>query len=386
MQIPLLFLSDSPSLLTGLGRITRELVCHLVSMPEYRVGVLGRGGLGSAKLPFAQYVFPEMGGGWGETAIEQAWRDFAGKQKGVLFTINDASRLAWLAHPDERMGTLYDFLMSKPFKRVGYFPIDSSGPGDKLTRAASATIAGFDTPLAYTAWGAQVIERSIGRAVDWIPHGYNGDVFQPRDRAASRMALGMGEDEVLVGVNMTNQSRKDWGVAFAAIAGLKQKRPVRFWVHVDVLERHWSIPALAHDFGLDRDTVVSFAGSKTDTELSYYYSAADLTILPSHEGFGLTIVESLACGTPCIHGDYGGGAELIPNSSWLVRPQSWRLDTPHNLLRPVFEPGDWIDAIERVLAAEPSREECTTAVQHLRWSNLWPGAWRKFFEELCSPA
>jgi glycosyltransferase involved in cell wall biosynthesis len=385
MQTPLMILSDSASLKTGLGRITRELAAHLVSMPEYRVATLGRGGLGSRAVSSMQYTFPEVGGGWGETAIEQAWRDFAGKQKGILFTINDASRLAWLAHPDERMGALYDFLMSKPFKRVGYFPIDSSGPGDKLTRAASATIAGFDTALAYTAWGAQVIERSIGRAVDWIPHGYNGDVFVPRDKQAARIAMGVDEDELLIAVNMTNQERKDWGLCFSSVAGLKQKRSLKLWLHVDVLERHWSIPALAQDFGLAGDIILTFAGSKTDTELSYYYSAADLTILPSlGEGFGFPIVESLACGTPCIHGDYGGGAELIPNTSWLVHPQSWRLDTPHNLLRPVFEPGDWIDAIDRVLDTEPSREECTSAVSHLKWANLWPGAWKKFFEELAA--
>ncbi len=382
MQTPILFLSDNPSILSGLGRITRELACHVTSMPEYRVGVLGRGGLGSSKLPFAQFTFPEMGGGWGETAIEQAWRDFAGKQKGILFTINDASRLAWLSHPNEDMGQLYNFLMERPFKRVGYFPIDSSGPGDKLTRAASATIAGFDKALAYTAWGAQVIERSIGRTVDWIPHGYNGDVFQPRDKAAARMTMGVGPDETLIGCNMTNQSRKDWGTAFAAIAGFKQQRPVKFWVHVDVLERAWSIPSLAQDFGLASDIVLTYAGSKSDTELSYFYSACDLTMLPSCEGFGFPIVESLACGVPVVHGTYGGGAELVPRSTWLVEPRAWRLDTPHNMLRPVFEPGDWVDKVLGIVEEPDSKDECVASVEFLKWSALWPSCWAKFFREI----
>src|SRR5579872_1989313 len=367
---PLLFISDSPSLRTGLGRITRDLACLTASLPEFRVGCLGRGGLGSSRLPIAQYVVPESDQTWCQAAFDQCLNDFGGR-KGIVMTIWDPSRLYWFSQ-----------LEAVEFKRWGYFPVDSTGPRDKLTGVSTATIREYDRQLAYTAWGAQVIERSIGKPVDWIPHGYDADKFQPRDRYASRMTLNVGQDDIVIGCNMTNQARKDWGVAFACVSELRKAyRSLKFWVHVDVLDRHWSIPALAQDFGLMDCIALTMSGSKADEELSHYYSACDLTLLPSTEGMGYPLIESMACGTPVLHGNYGGGVEIIPRGSWLVGPRCFRLDTPYNSLRPCFEPGDWVDAAREILENPPEREECTAAVEHLRWSALWPSCWKKWMLE-----
>ena len=46
--------------------------------------------------------------------------------------------------------------------------------------------------------------------------------------------------------------------------------------------------------------------------LADYYSAADITVMPSyHESFGLVALESMACGTPVIAGDVGGLNRII---------------------------------------------------------------------------
>jgi len=379
-QIPLLILSDSPDLHTGLARITRDLATLTVSLPEFRVGTLGRGGNGSRKLPWAQYNFPQSQQ-WGETHIERVWKNFAGTQKGVIFTIWDASRLLWFARPQPE-DQLWHFLTSGFFQRWGYFPVDSAGVGDRLTTASRATLQGYNRVLGYGAWGSRVLAKSLGREVDWIPHGISLETFTPRDRSAARMSVNLEEDDVAVLCVGTNQSRKDWGVACAAIAELANIVPhLKFLIHIDVLERSWSIPALLADFGIENRCRVTFSGSMTDTQLSYLYSAADLTILPSTEGLGYPIVESLACGTPVIHGTYGGGAELIPNSQWLVEPVSFRLDTPHNCLRPVWNPSHWATAMHEALNNSPGPEYCRNSVLHLDWKALWPSAWKKWLIE-----
>src|SRR5262245_30170095 len=115
-------------------------------------------------------------------------------------------------------------------------------------------------------------------------------------------------------------------------------------------------------------TLITQSGQFSDAELSYAYSACDATFLPSlGEGFGYPVVESLACGVPCVTGSYGGAAELIPNEDWLVEPLAERLDTMHNCLRPVYTPVDFAELLDNILQEPVAPEVCTTAVEHLDW-------------------
>jgi len=54
---------------------------------------------------------------------------------------------------------------------------------------------------------------------------------------------------------------------------------------------------LAHQLGLEG--AVIFVPRVSDDQLRFAYSGADLTVMPSfEEGFGLPVIESMACGTP----------------------------------------------------------------------------------------
>lgn len=387
--VPILFYGDSPDLQTGLGRIGRDLAVLCASLPEFRVGYLGRGGVGSRQLPFIQYNFPEVDQ-WGEGHIERAWADFAGTTTGIIFSIWDASRLGWFATPyrEALPPSLYKFLTSGNFQRWGYFPVDSAGVGGRLTGASREVITGYDRVLGYGAWGAEVISRTIGREVDWIPHGMNLGIWTPRDRTASRMAMGLSQDATVIGCVMTNQIRKDWGLACAIAAELKD---CVFWFHIDELVRdfRWDLRALIADFGIGDRVKVTQSGSFSDEELSYWYSGCDLTMLPSlGEGFGLPIVESLACGVPCIHGKYGGGVELVPQEDWLVEPSDWRVEGLQNCVRPVYRPEDWVDVIRLVTQdrspspmANTEAITCRESVGHLGWDKLWPSCWSKWLKD-----
>ncbi len=70
------------------------------------------------------------------------------------------------------------------------------------------------------------------------------------------------------------------------------------------------LQSLCREFGLDQ--LVTFLGKKDQDSLPYYYSAAEVVVMPSHyESFGMVALESMACGTPVVASQVGGLAHLV---------------------------------------------------------------------------
>ena len=58
--------------------------------------------------------------------------------------------------------------------------------------------------------------------------------------------------------------------------------------------------------------MILFLGKRSQDILPYYYSAAELLVMPSHyESFGMVALESMACGTPVVASRVGGLAFLV---------------------------------------------------------------------------
>ena len=399
MPVPILILSDAPDSGTGLGRITKDLAAVLSTMPEFRVGTLGRGGHGSKNFPWAQYTFDERLQ-WGESLLPDIWDDFSGGDFGIIFTIWDASRLTWFGAPENLpKGKLKNFLTSSSFHRWGYFPIDGHGPNKRLSVLGCETLKGFNRILAYSRYGQEILRNSVtasscstsnNQVIDFIPHGINPQIFYPKGAENGRKYLGINETDTIIGCVMANQARKDWGT-WARIAKelVDLDQEYMFWIHVDALERYWSIPALLADFGLEDNVRVTT--DLSDAQLADMYSACHLTILPSlGEGFGYPIAESLACGTPVIHHDHAAGHEIMPRyglttpspgiiDTGLLEDHNYRLDTLHNVYRPVLDPHEWMDAILDVDWSRNSiSKEAVRSVEYLHWNNLAP-VWKSWF-------
>ena len=88
-------------------------------------------------------------------------------------------------------------------------------------------------------------------------------------------------------------------------------------VHLIIVGRGELVPEYKHMVELlNIQNDVSFHTDVTDNELPYYYSAADLFVLPSPttgEGFGIVLLEAMSTGTPVITSDGCAGAFAVEN-------------------------------------------------------------------------
>ncbi|HEX9018974.1 MAG TPA: glycosyltransferase [Anaerolineaceae bacterium] len=78
----------------------------------------------------------------------------------------------------------------------------------------------------------------------------------------------------------------------------------------DVNSEMARLKRLCHKLGLE--DLILFLGKRSQSSLPYYYSAAEVLIMPSHyESFGMVALEAMACGTPVVASQVGGLAFLI---------------------------------------------------------------------------
>ncbi len=78
-------------------------------------------------------------------------------------------------------------------------------------------------------------------------------------------------------------------------------------------EKTMEIKALRSELGLEETSY--FLGAKQKSELPFYYSWADVFVLPTlWEGLSRVMRESLACGTPVIANNYGSSSEIVQSN------------------------------------------------------------------------
>jgi glycosyltransferase involved in cell wall biosynthesis len=69
------------------------------------------------------------------------------------------------------------------------------------------------------------------------------------------------------------------------------------------------------------ESMITFIGKPDQTTLLELYNAADVLLAPSlYEGFGLTILEAMACGTPVISANVSSLPEVAGDAAILVEP------------------------------------------------------------------
>ncbi len=148
--------------------------------------------------------------------------------------------------------------------------------------------------------------------IHMIPGGVDTTRFQPNlSRQAAREQLNWPQNRPILFTPRRLVHRMGIRQLLNAIASIKAKIP-DIWLAIagkgvlrESLEQQVTELELKHH--------IKFLGYLPDEQLPIAYQGADLTIVPSQslEGFGLILLESLACGTPVVCTPVGGMPEIL---------------------------------------------------------------------------
>jgi len=165
--------------------------------------------------------------------------------------------------------------------------------------------------------------RAESRKLVIVPPGVDTSHFYPipADEAKqylglkpeNRMVLFVGRIEPLKGLDTLIQ-------AMSCLDSQEIHRPVHLAIiggepdviPEDMTEEMTRLQKLCDE--LCMGGMVVFLGKRGQDTLPYYYSAAEVVVMPSlYESFGMVALEAMACGTPVIASEVGGLGYLVQN-------------------------------------------------------------------------
>jgi len=176
-----------------------------------------------------------------------------------------------------------------------------------------------------------------------IPNGVSGEFFPHHDEAAMealKERAGLTNSRFILFVGGADP-RKNHRVFLEAVSLVRNRIKGRTIVLVgSALHPFGSYQETAKSYGLSADVLCPGRLSREDLRL--FYSYTDLFVFPSlYEGFGMPILEAMACGAPVITSKTTALGEVAGDAALLVDPNNAR---------------QLGEAMVNVLESEPLRE------------------------------
>jgi len=196
------------------------------------------------------------------------------------------------------------------------------------------------------------------RRIEVIPPGVDLNRFTPGERLGIRKMHGIPASVFVVLCARRLERRMGIDVLLKAWATIQREIPGSILFVAGEGRERERIASLVSCLPRPRD--VRLLGRVTDAELVSLYRMADCSVVPTRmlEGFGLVVLESLACGTPAIVTDSDGLPEGVAE-----------LDT--SLIVPAGNEEALADRMLQAACGQlPSRRDCRKHAERFCWEGI----------------
>ena len=309
----ILVISDHPLSPSGVGHQTKNFIEALLKTGRYKFVCLG------GAIKHHSYE-PHTVGDWGEDWVIHPVKGYGtvdivrsilrNDRPDAVWIMTDPRFYEWLWAIDNEIRTLVPLI---------YYHVWDNYPYPKFNKPYYDS----NDMIAAISKVTHDIVQNVSPDVDsvYLPHAVDSNVFKPlsEDVVKKFKAEHMGEDQkdkFIFFWNNRNARRKQsgtliaWFKEFLDIVGHDK---ATLLMHTDVRDPHGQdLLAIIKDFGL-LDKQVVFSEQKVEPSiLGHMYNMVDCTInISDAEGFGLSTLESLSCGTPIIVNMTGGLQEQV---------------------------------------------------------------------------
>lgn len=407
-----LWLSDF-GCITGFAQVAHNICSQLLRTNNYQIDVIGINYYGMPNDWMNYYpnirLLPAAHISRGDLFGRQGFLDLLGSGRyDLAFTLQDTFNMEPIA---QKIIETRNALLSqnqKGFKWIYYYPIDAR-PKENWIRNAAALA---DYPVSYTEYGKREslsFVPEMASKIRVIPHGIEPSNFHKIDdkellkKFRSEFFVGNADGKFLVTNVNRNQPRKDMARTMQIFRLFKNQVPeALLYLHMNAYDVAYNLHEVARNFDLipDKDYIIpknfrEDVGTSTDI-LNAIYNVSDLIMTTTlGEGWGLSITEAMAAGTPVIAPNHTSLTEMIGEdrgtlvtagkriSDWVV------LSMDNERLRPLVDVAEYVDKMvkirnDRKEALRLSNNAYEYVHKNLTW-DIVGKKWVSLFEEALIP-
>ncbi len=219
-----------------------------------------------------------------------------------------------IVHMFHTLGEMKNRIAQSESEKEGAYRLDGER---QVLKRADKIIAATLAELAQLQW----LYKAEPRKITIVPPGVDTCHFYPIPADEAREYIGIPKDDRLIlfvgrieplkgvdtlirAVSCLPVQELEKPAYLAIIGGDPNASPEEMTAEMTRLQ------SLCDDLCMKH--LVVFLGKRGQDTLPYYYSAAEVLVMPSHyESFGMVALEAMACGTPVVASQVGGLAFLV---------------------------------------------------------------------------